>query len=71
MTIYPFNISKTSPSNPQSPFDLNNPISSNSQHGPYSAMFSKHLFEGDHPENKSFEFNILTASENLVILILT
>ncbi|KAG5582876.1 hypothetical protein H5410_053503, partial [Solanum commersonii] len=62
-TITPVNIGETSPSNPQSFLDLNNPTP---EPGPYSAMPPDHLFEGDLLENKSSESNILAANENLV-----
>ncbi|KAG5579625.1 hypothetical protein H5410_050252 [Solanum commersonii] len=48
-TISPVNIAETSPPNPQSPFDLNNPTPSH-RPGPYSTMLSNHLFEGDLPK---------------------
>ncbi|KAH0633622.1 hypothetical protein KY284_036408 [Solanum tuberosum] len=64
-TISSVNIGETSPLNPQSPLDLNN------EPGPCSAMLSDHLFEGDLPENKSSESNILTASESLIVESLT
>ncbi|KAH0686328.1 hypothetical protein KY284_016881 [Solanum tuberosum] len=67
-TISPVNIGETSPPNLHSPLDLNNPAL---EPGPYSAMLSDHLFEGDLPENKSSESNILTASESLVVENLT
>ncbi|KAH0636647.1 hypothetical protein KY289_036562 [Solanum tuberosum] len=64
-TISPVNIGETSPLNPQSPLDLNN------EPGPCSAMLSDHLFEGELPENKSSESNILAASESLLVESLT
>ncbi|KAH0636235.1 hypothetical protein KY290_036659 [Solanum tuberosum] len=66
--ISPVNIGETSPPNPHSPLDLNNPTP---EPGPCSAMFSGHLFEGDLPENKSSESNILATSESLVVECLT
>ncbi|KAH0749111.1 hypothetical protein KY290_028343 [Solanum tuberosum] len=66
-TISPVNIGETIPPNPYSPLDLNNPAP---EPGPCSAMLSDHLFEGDFPENKSSESNILAASESLVVEIL-
>ncbi|KAG5586838.1 hypothetical protein H5410_047272, partial [Solanum commersonii] len=65
LTISPVNIGETSSLNLQSPLDLNN------EPGPYSAMLSDHLFEGDLPENKSSESNILAASESLIVGSLT
>ncbi|KAH0673012.1 hypothetical protein KY284_024099 [Solanum tuberosum] len=67
-TISPVNIGETSPSNPHSPLDLNNPAPEPST---CSAMLSDHLFEGDLPENKSSESNILAVSESLVVESLT
>ncbi|KAH0664995.1 hypothetical protein KY285_026201 [Solanum tuberosum] len=64
-TISPINIGKTGPLNTQSSLDLNN------EHGPCSFMLSDLLFEGDLPENKSSESNILAASESLVVESLT
>ncbi|KAH0679628.1 hypothetical protein KY290_021692 [Solanum tuberosum] len=64
-TISPVNIGETSPLNTQSPLDLN------TEPGPCSAMLSDLLFEGDLPENKSSESNILAASESLVVESLT
>ncbi|KAH0746098.1 hypothetical protein KY285_007755 [Solanum tuberosum] len=60
------NITEVSPLPHQSPIDLNNSTPSY-QPGPYITMLSDHLFEGDLPKNKSFESNILTASESMVI----
>ncbi|KAG5611917.1 hypothetical protein H5410_023198 [Solanum commersonii] len=65
-TISPVNIAEVSPLTPQSPIDLNNPAPSH-QPGPYSAMLSDHLFEGDLPKSNSSESNILAAGESLVI----
>ncbi|KAH0722610.1 hypothetical protein KY290_005259 [Solanum tuberosum] len=65
-TISPVNITESSPLTPQYPIDLNNPAPSH-QPGPYSTMLSDYLFEGDLSKSKSFESNILAASENLVI----
>ncbi|KAH0664565.1 hypothetical protein KY284_029496 [Solanum tuberosum] len=67
-TISPVNIGETSPLNPYSPLDLNNPAP---EPGPCFAMLSNHLFKGDLPENKSSESNILAASESLVVESLT
>ncbi|KAH0755019.1 hypothetical protein KY290_025289 [Solanum tuberosum] len=67
-TISPVNIGETSPPNPHSPLDLNNPAP---EPGTYSAMLSDHLFEGDLPKNKSSQSNILAVSESLVIESLT
>ncbi|KAH0738361.1 hypothetical protein KY290_037066 [Solanum tuberosum] len=64
-TISPVNIGETNPPNPQSPLDLNNKPS------PCSDMLSDHLFEGDLPENKSSESNILAASESQLVESLT
>ncbi|KAH0698895.1 hypothetical protein KY284_013110 [Solanum tuberosum] len=64
-TISPVNIGETSPLNTQSSLDLNN------EPGPCSTMLSDLLFEGDLPENKSFESNILAANESLVVESLT
>ncbi|KAG5614096.1 hypothetical protein H5410_013920 [Solanum commersonii] len=66
LTISPINIDETSLLNSQSPLDLNNPAP---VPGPCSSMLSDHLFEGDLPENKSSESNILAASESLVVEI--
>ncbi|KAG5576240.1 hypothetical protein H5410_056374, partial [Solanum commersonii] len=60
------NITEVSPLPPQSPIDLNNSTPSY-QPGPYITMLSNHLFEGDLPKSKSFESNILAASESMVI----
>ncbi|TMW98988.1 hypothetical protein EJD97_003221 [Solanum chilense] len=60
------NIALDSPRNPLSPLDINKPILS-SQHGHHSDMLSDHLFEGDLPESRTSESNILAASESLVI----
>ncbi|KAH0672223.1 hypothetical protein KY284_023310 [Solanum tuberosum] len=65
-TISPVNIGEASPLNPQSPFDLNNP-SPSQQPGPYLVFLSNHMFEGDLPHSKSFESNILAASESIAI----
>ncbi|KAH0642440.1 hypothetical protein KY290_034033 [Solanum tuberosum] len=67
-TISLVNIGETSPLNPQSPIDLNNP---SLKPGPCSTMLYDHLYEGDFPENKSSESNILPTSESLVIKSLT
>ncbi|KAH0658776.1 hypothetical protein KY289_027524 [Solanum tuberosum] len=67
-TISPVNIGETSPHNPYSPLDLNNPAP---EPGPCFAMLSNHLFKGDLPENKSSESNIFAASESLVVESLT
>ncbi|KAG5579770.1 hypothetical protein H5410_050397, partial [Solanum commersonii] len=69
-TISLVNITEGSPLTPQSHIDLNNPAPSY-QPGPFSTMLSDHLFEGDLPQSKSSEYNILAASENLVIESLT
>lgn len=67
--------SEISPSldNPQNPFhsiDLNSP-SLLLGLGPYLEMLSDTIFEGDLPEIKTFESNILAAREELVIESLT
>ncbi|KAH0645175.1 hypothetical protein KY284_033059 [Solanum tuberosum] len=67
-TISPINIGETSPLNPKSPIDLNNPAL---KLGHCSTMLSDHLYERDLPENKSSESNILPTSESLVIKSLT
>ncbi|KAH0655127.1 hypothetical protein KY290_030931 [Solanum tuberosum] len=67
-TTSPVNIGDTNQLNPQSPLDLNNPTH---EPNPCSIMLSDHLFEGDLPENKSSESNILAASESLVVESLT
>ncbi|KAH0632943.1 hypothetical protein KY284_035729 [Solanum tuberosum] len=63
-------ITKTSCPTPKSPIDLNNPTPL-CQPGPYVSMLSDCLFDGDLPESKCFESNILAASENIVIESLT
>ncbi|KAH0653189.1 hypothetical protein KY290_031486 [Solanum tuberosum] len=68
LTISPVNIGETSPLNPLSPLDLNNPAL---ELGPCSSVLFDHLFEGDLPENKSSESNILASSESLVVESLT
>ncbi|KAG5629388.1 hypothetical protein H5410_001105 [Solanum commersonii] len=69
-TLSLVNIRETSPLNPQSPFDHNNPTPSQ-QPGPYFDMLFDNLFKGDLPENKIYESNILAANENLGIESLT
>lgn len=64
------NIALDSPPNPLSPLDLNNPVLS-PQHGHHSDMLADHLFEGDLPESRTSESNILAANESLVIESLT
>ncbi|TMX01429.1 hypothetical protein EJD97_024514 [Solanum chilense] len=54
------------PKNPFHSIDLNN-SSVPTTPGPYHEMLPDTLFEGDLPRNKSFESNILAASEELVI----
>lgn len=46
--------------------DLNN-LTPSFQPGPQSKKLSDHMFEGDLPESKTFEPNILDAGENMVI----
>ncbi|KAG5591502.1 hypothetical protein H5410_042016 [Solanum commersonii] len=62
-TISSINIGETSPLNPQSLIDLNNPAL---EPGPCSTMLSDHLYRGDLPENKLSESNILPTSKSLV-----
>ncbi|KAH0640259.1 hypothetical protein KY285_036845 [Solanum tuberosum] len=65
-TISPVNITEASPLTPQTPIDLNNPAPSH-QPSPYSGILFDQLFEGDLPNSKFSESNILAASESLVI----
>ncbi|KAH0644982.1 hypothetical protein KY284_032866 [Solanum tuberosum] len=69
-TILVVNISEPCPPTLEFPIDLNDPPPS-SQPGHPLSVLSVCLFEGDLPENRYSESNILTASENLVVESLT
>ncbi|KAG5591368.1 hypothetical protein H5410_041882 [Solanum commersonii] len=63
-------VTETSCLTPLSPYNLNNPTNP-SQPGPLMSTLSNYFFEGDLPEHRHSESNILVASENMVIESLT
>ncbi|KAH0754162.1 hypothetical protein KY290_024432 [Solanum tuberosum] len=69
-TIPPVNIIEPHRPTPQYPIDVNN-LAPSFQTGPQPSVLYDCLFEGDLPENRYSESNILAASENLVVESLT
>ncbi|KAG5576058.1 hypothetical protein H5410_056192 [Solanum commersonii] len=65
-TIHPVDTPESSPPTLESPLDLNDPTPS-SQPGPSPSVLSDFLFEADLLKNRYFEYNILAASENLLV----